>query len=97
MLTNGLYKIEFKNNEKVVISLSDKNHPVFLAHFPNKPILPGFMNFEIVSEIFDIKINNIKKAKFNKIIEPNEIIVYKRNGNSFKVLKDDEIVASFIL
>lgn len=97
MLTKNLYSIEFKSDEKAIIKLADNTHPVFLAHFPTQPVLPGFINFEIVSEVFDIKINNIKKAKFNKILEPNQIVVYKRNGNSFKVFRDDEIVASFAL
>jgi len=97
MLTTDLYSIEFKDDTKAIIKLSDSNHPVFKAHFPTKPILPGFINFDIVSELFDLDINKIKKAKFIKIIEPNQTLTYEKNGNSFKVFCENENVISFTL
>jgi len=97
MLTTDLYSIEFKDDTKAIIKLSDRNHPVFKAHFPTKPILPGFINFDIVSELFDLDINKIKKAKFIKIIEPNQTLTYEKNGNNFKVFCENENVISFTL
>ena len=97
MLNKNLYILEYKDENKAVIRLSDENHPVFKAHFPTKPILPGFMNFEIVSEIFEIEITAIKKAKFLKVALPNQVLTYEKNDNKFKVFCDDEEIASFIL
>jgi 3-hydroxyacyl-[acyl-carrier-protein] dehydratase len=97
MLTDNLYSVKYKDEKKAIVVLSDRFHPIFLAHFPTKPILPGFIHFEIVSELFDIEIVNIKKAKFNKRIEPNEILTYEKIENNFKVLQKNEVVASFRL
>ncbi len=97
MLYDSLYKVLNKKFTTATIVLSDANHPIFMAHFPSNPILPGFMHFEIVSDVFGIDIISIKKAKFNKIILPNEILKYERIENKFKVFSQDIEVASFIL
>jgi len=97
MLKKDFYTIDYLDDIKATITLCDETHPVFKAHFPTKPILPGFMNFDIVEELFKIKIKTIKKAKFLKTVEPNQTLVYKKNRNSFKVYCKDEVVASFSL
>lgn len=97
MLIDNLYSVEFKDDTKAIIKLSSSDHPVFKAHFPTKPILPGFINFDIVSELFNLDITKIKKAKFIKIIEPNQTLTYERNGNNFKVFCENENVISFTL
>jgi len=97
MLSKDLYTIDSIKEDKAVITFCDETHPLFKAHFPTKPILPGFMNFDIVEKLFDIKITTLKKAKFLKIIEPKQTITYERNKNSFKVLHKDDVVASFSL
>ena len=97
MLIKDLYSIDLVSEDKAIITLCDETHPVFKAHFPTNPILPGFMNFDIVEKLFNIKITTIKKAKFLKTIEPNQTITYEREKNRFKVLCKDEVVVSFIL
>jgi len=99
MIYKSLYKIinKSQDNNLVTILLSDKSHPVFKAHFPLKPVLPGFIHFEIVSDVFSIEIESIKKAKFVKMVVPKQTLVYKRDKNKFKVFCKDEEVASFSL
>lgn len=97
MLIDNLYTIDFKDEKKAIIKLADENHPIFKAHFPNNPILPGFINLDIVSDVFGLKITNIKKAKFLKIVKPNETLVYQRDDNRFKVFCKNEEIASFSL
>jgi 3-hydroxyacyl-[acyl-carrier-protein] dehydratase len=97
MLNKDLYTIDTKEENRAVITLCDESHPLFKAHFPTEPILPGFMNFDIVEKLFNLKITTIKKAKFLKIITPNQTLTYERNKNSFKVLCDDKVMASFSL
>jgi len=97
MLVDGLYNLKFKGENEAIIKLSDENHPVFKAHFPTKPIMPGFIHFEIVSEVFNLEIKSIKRAKFLKLVKPGETLVYKQNKNRFEVFSDDIIVASFVL
>ncbi|HIP29918.1 MAG TPA: hypothetical protein EYG83_03805 [Sulfurospirillum arcachonense] len=97
MLGKDLYTIDLVTENRAIITLCDETHPVFKAHFPTKPILPGFMNFDIVEELFNMKITTIKKAKFLKTVTPNQTLIYERNKNSFKVFCEDEVVASFSL
>ncbi|HIP45307.1 MAG TPA: hypothetical protein EYG93_08280 [Sulfurospirillum arcachonense] len=97
MLSKDLYTIDLVTENRAIITLCDETHPVFKAHFPTKPILPGFMNFDIVEELFNMKITTIKKAKFLKTVTPNQTLIYERNKNSFKVFCEDEVVASFSL
>ena len=97
MLTDGLYDVQYKDEERAIVKLSDENHPLFKAHFPTMPILPGYVNFEIVADVFNIKITTIKKAKFLKKVTPNQTLTYKKNSNKFKVYCENEEIASFIL
>ena len=97
MLFDGLYELKFRDENEAVVQLSDENHPVFKAHFPTKPIMPGFIHFEIISEIFGLKINSIKRAKFLKLVKPCEILTYKRDGDKFYVFSNNDSVANLIL
>jgi 3-hydroxyacyl-[acyl-carrier-protein] dehydratase len=97
MIYKTLYEIKDKEQNSAVIELCDKNHPVFKAHFPMKPVLPGFIHFEIVSDIFDLEITTIKKAKFMKMVLPKETLTYEKDNNKFKVLCKGEEVANFSL
>ncbi|MAD41098.1 MAG: hypothetical protein CL623_01730 [Arcobacter sp.] len=100
-LNNKLYKILSKNENKCVIKLSAKNHPVFKAHFPDNEILPGFLQIDIIAEIFTHQIISIKKAKFISLILPNDIIEYNITSNSnnkYKIIinKSDKKVSEII-
>jgi 3-hydroxyacyl-[acyl-carrier-protein] dehydratase len=88
---DGLYTIVSKNENEIVIKLTDDTHPIFKAHFPGNPILPGFVHFEIISDIFNIKVESIKKAKYSAIIKPQEELKYIRNNNKYKVINKDGI------
>ena len=97
MLTDQLYSVEKRDDCMGVIKLSDAEHPVFKAHFPSQAILPGFMHFEIVSQLFNLEITTIKKAKFLKPALPEQILKYKKDNNNFRVLCEEEEIASFSL
>jgi 3-hydroxyacyl-[acyl-carrier-protein] dehydratase len=53
-------------------------HPIFAAHFPNQPIVPGACLVQISKEILEhyhknkITILNFKSLKFIKTIDPHE-------------------------
>ncbi len=93
----SLYKVIKIDENMAEIRLCDENHPIFKAHFPTKPILPGFIHFEVVAKIFSLDITSIKKAKFLDMISPNEVLRYERKSNSFKVYSDEKEVANFSL
>lgn len=97
MLLDRLYSLLYKDDKKALVKLCNENHPIFKAHFPSQPILPGFVHFEIVSDLFSMKITTIKKAKFTKIVRPTQSLEYEKDGNRFKVFCEKELVASFSL
>lgn len=97
MLIDKLYTLLHKDEASAVVEFCDESHPIFKAHFPTQPILPGFIHFEIVADVFDLDITTIKKAKFTKIITPSQTIKYERNDNKFRVFCQDAEVASFSL
>lgn len=86
-LSNNLYQILSKNDNKLIIKLSSKDHPVFKAHFPKNEILPGFLQIDIIADVFKHKITSIKKAKFISLILPDDIIEYNISTNDDKKYK----------
>lgn len=94
---DGLYEVISKDENSAVIKLTDKKHPIFKAHFPRHPVLPGFVHFEIVANIFDLEITSIKKAKFMDLVLPKQTLIYEKKANKFRVLRDNKEVASFSL
>lgn len=96
-MLEGLYEVMSKDENGAVVKLSDENHPIFKAHFPTQPILPGFIHFEIVSNIFELPMTAIKKAKFSNLVSPKQILRYERNGNKFRVFCEEKEMVSFAL
>jgi 3-hydroxyacyl-[acyl-carrier-protein] dehydratase len=100
MLLNGLFEIINKNNNNLSfkIKLSDESHPIFKAHFPNNPILPGFIQIDISKHLFNLNIIKIKKAKFLSLVKPNDIIDIDSNIDKKKILisKNSKKVSEFI-
>ena len=97
MLMDYFYTVLSEEEDKAVIKIADKNHPIFKAHFPTNPIMPGFVNFEIVGDVFNIKITTIKRAKFLKTALPNQTLTYIKDKMKFKVYHDETEIANFSL
>ena len=76
-LTKNLYEVQKLNEQSWEVTLSDETHPVFKAHFEGNPLLPAFLQIDILSEILDKKLSSIDKSKFKQPILPNDVIVYK--------------------
>ncbi|OQX57063.1 MAG: hypothetical protein B5M52_08135 [Helicobacteraceae bacterium 4484_230] len=76
ILTDGLYEIISLDKEAVELQLSDASHPVFKAHFENNPLLPGFLQLDIIAEILDKEVEAIINTKFMKPILPGMCIKY---------------------
>lgn len=75
-LSEGLYRVLNRSEERVEIELSDAGHPVFKAHFEGMPLLPGFLQLDIIAEILEQEIDEITSAKFVKKVLPGERVVY---------------------
>jgi len=76
-LMEGLYRVVSRQRGHVVVELSDASHPLFKAHFENNPLLPGFIQLDIIAEIEHKTIDAIQSAKFMKTILPGNRLVYE--------------------
>ena len=82
MLIKDFYKVikidTIANLINAQISIN-KNHNIFNGHFPEKPIVPGVMQQQIVKEILseylkkELKTIKISNMKFMALIEPGKI------------------------
>ena len=97
MLLDGFYEVLQQEQDKVVVKLGDASHPVFQAHFPQNPILPGFVHLDIIEDVFSLEIEVIKKAKYSSLVLPTQTITYIKEKNRIKVFHEDTEVASFLL
>ena len=97
MLLDGLYTVLNTSETEASVLLSDENHPVFKAHFPSRPILPGFVHLEIISDVFNIDIIGVKKAKYTNLVLPSQTLQYIKNGNKITVTCNSKDVASFTI
>jgi len=99
-LTNNLYTILLSDENIVKIQLTNKEHPIFKAHFPNNPILPGFLQIDIIAEILCDKLKKINRCKFIAHILPNDIIDYQitvkdTNKKQIKIIKNNKKISEF--
>ncbi|MCF6245716.1 MAG: hypothetical protein L3J43_11870 [Sulfurovum sp.] len=96
-MIHGLYTIRGQDNGNFVIQLSGKSHPLFEAHFPKCPILPGFAMIDILAELLLDEVVIIHKSKFIKNIFPNDIleceISISEKNRKIKVFRNKEKVS----
>ena len=95
MFLDGLYSVISVSETEATVLLSDSNHPVFKAHFPTQPILPGFVHLEIISDVFKLDIKGVKKAKFIDLVLPAQTLHYTKNANKISVTCNNKDIASF--
>ena len=96
-MLEGLYSVISADETSAQVLLSDENHPVFKAHFPQNPILPGFVHLEIIADVFQLELKGVKKAKYSAIIHPSQTLQYIKNANKITVTCNNKDVASFSL
>ena len=96
MLEN-LYTVVEQSDEEVKVKFAGQDHPVFQAHFPEKPILPGFLQIDIIARILEDEIVTIKYSKFISHILPTDTIVYHikrdKKKRKIKVMKNSKKVS----
>lgn len=86
MILNNFYTLTCKDETRFCVRLSDASHPIFQAHFPTNPIVPGFVLVDMSAEILGIEIVKIKKTKFLKNIAPLSVLWFDIQTNE-KTLK----------
>ena len=97
-LTKDLYQSRQIDSSSWEVTLTAPTHPVFLAHFESNPLLPAFLQIDIMGELLDKKLTQIDRAKFKLPLLPNDKIVYKivkQNEDKYRVkIFKDELEAS---
>lgn len=101
-LSNGLYSVVSQSDERIEIKLTDASHPIFKAHFEGMPLLPGFLQIDMVAEILGKEIDAITSAKFVQKVLPDERLIYTiaptKSGVRVKLTNSsDELCGDFKL
>lgn len=101
-LTKKLYSVEKLDENQWEVTLTDETHPVFKAHFDGNPLLPAFLQIDIISELLSKNLVEIKRAKFKLPILPNDRVIYevtKKIENSYrvKITKDKQVTSEISL
>ena len=82
-------------------------HPIYLGHFPNQPIVPGVVLLHILKEVTELgldkklRIVSAKKIAFRKIIEPKQNIdiglkIEVERGNDINIKAEFDINKSIV-
>ncbi len=71
-MLNNLYTVTSRARDVFTCKLCDKEHPIFKAHFPGHPLLPGFVLIDMCEIEFSQKIRFIKKISFLEEILPKD-------------------------
>ncbi len=76
-LSQNLYQVHTLSESQVDIELADENHFIFKAHFEGMPLLPGFLQIDIIAEVLGKEIDAITSAKFMQKVLPLEKLRYE--------------------
>lgn len=88
-MLKDFYRILDKTDTSCSVQFTNAEHEIFLAHFPNHPIVPGFALIDTLAEVFEDTIVHIKKSKFIAHLLPNDIIhcqVKQKNKTKYIVV-----------
>lgn len=101
VLISELYRINTYEYDVIEITLADKTHPVFKAHFEGNPLLPAFLQIDILARVLSLDIIEIVRSKFMEPIRPLDVIRYaittdeERSLIKAKLSKDGKAVSEF--
>jgi len=96
-LLKDLYTIISSTQTRVTVKFTSQEHPIFQAHFPEYPILAGFLQIDVILNILNKQIKTIKYAKFIDHIYPNDIVTYEITDKDpytlIKIFKDTKKIS----
>lgn len=79
MLEDSFYTIEnmTSSEEQHIFNISiNEDHPIFLGHFPEQPVVPGVCQIQILTEVLSkiserkVALSTAKMIKFMQLIDP---------------------------
>jgi 3-hydroxymyristoyl/3-hydroxydecanoyl-(acyl carrier protein) dehydratase len=87
------YTILDQTPTKISIKFASKKHKLFLAHFHNNPIVAGFLQLDILTQILKHNIKKIIYIKFLQSLKPLDIVVYhikeSKHETFFEIKRDN--------
>lgn len=81
MLLKDFYSVTSSvkvNDEQVTELFINKDHPLYLGHFPGRPVTPGVILMQLFKEEAErlhqvkLKLENAANVKFVMVVDPNE-------------------------
>jgi 3-hydroxyacyl-[acyl-carrier-protein] dehydratase len=97
MILTDFYTLTCKEENRFCIELCDAKHPIFQAHFPNNPIVPGFILLELSAQVLGLEIVKITKAKFLKNSVPLSVLWFEYQTSEktlkIRVIQNEQKVA----
>jgi 3-hydroxyacyl-[acyl-carrier-protein] dehydratase len=81
LLLNHFYKIDTLQKENNSISATitfDTGHPIFEGHFPDRPIVPGVCQTQMLTEVIDqalslnLSLKSAASIKFLSVVDPTK-------------------------
>jgi 3-hydroxyacyl-[acyl-carrier-protein] dehydratase len=87
-LTQHLYTLRMQEAAQAFVVLADEAHPVFRAHFEGNPLLPAFLQVDMVAEIFGLQVIGVSRSKFMEPLRPSDkvTICLEKRSQGVKVL-----------
>ena len=100
-LTQELYTLVMQDEARAIVVLADETHPVFKAHFEGNPLLPAFLQVDMVAEIFGMQVMGISRSKFMEPLKPSDEVVIglekRPQGIKVKLMKQDRMCSEMSL
>jgi 3-hydroxyacyl-[acyl-carrier-protein] dehydratase len=87
-----IYKLieseKLEDGYRFEVVTADASHPIFKAHFPHYPLLPGFMQIDICQELLKTDFTHLSYAKFTAQILPDDKVTFyvTKKQNGYKVV-----------
>jgi 3-hydroxyacyl-[acyl-carrier-protein] dehydratase len=73
----GIQNLQQQDGQLTATLSLDKNHPIFLGHFPGQPVVPGACMLSLVKDVVEntlkisLQLKNAGNIKFMQMITPD--------------------------
>lgn len=106
MLRNSFYDIVHRDQNVYTIRFNAK-HPIFLGHFPERPIVPGACLVQIAEDLTGaiyghaVRFKTLRNLRFNHPVTPDQEVTVtikqtEENTFNFQFLVSNSVCAHFI-
>jgi 3-hydroxyacyl-[acyl-carrier-protein] dehydratase len=101
ILTQHLYTLMMQEEAQALVVLADEAHPVFKAHFEGNPLLPAFLQVDMIAEIFGLQVTGISRSKFMEPLRPSDEVLIRlekrAQGVKVRLMKQERMCSEMSL